>query len=166
MGCGGSGTARVPVPCSSRPGAACGGAGVWLRLAKEARSCFPLGQGELALQQPSAGRAWQGAHGKTNRLCPLLRPAAPELSHGVGDLEFQKRKMQCHSHPALASLTHYKGQEQHPFPSAAGLAVRAVPQSLQSVLGWAAGTGNKVVALHRKPSFLRCSLRTGGSVVQ
>lgn len=80
-----------------------------------------------------------GAHGKTNRLCPLLRPVAPELSHGVGDLQFQKRKTQCHSHPALASLTHNKGQKQHPFPSAAGLAVQVVPQSLQSALGVGSG---------------------------
>lgn len=114
MGCGGSGTARVPVPCSSRPGAACGGAGVWLRLAKEAQSCFPLGQGELALQQPSAGRAWQGAHGKTNRLCPLLRPAAPELSHGVGDLKFQKRKMQSFP-PCLGIPDTLQGSGAAPF---------------------------------------------------
>lgn len=115
----GSGPAHAPGPCSSRPGAAFGAAGVWLGLVRGA----PPGQGELALQQLWAGRAWQGAHAKTNWLCPLLRPAAPELRHGVGDLELQKRKMQCHPHTALASLTQNQAQKQHPFPSAAGLAV-------------------------------------------
>lgn len=70
---------------------------------------FPLGERNLALQQPWAGRAWQGACGKTDRLCPLLRPVAPELGHGVGGLALQKRKAQGHSHPASASPTANKG---------------------------------------------------------
>lgn len=122
-----------PGPCSSRPGAAFGGAGVWLRLVKEAGSSFPLGQGELALHSPGQGES--GRSPWPNKPALSSQTCGAELRHGVGDLELQKRKMHCHSHTTLASLTHNKGQKQHPFPSATALAVQAVLQSLQSVLG-------------------------------
>lgn len=73
------------------------------------RGRFPLGERNLAPQQPWAGRAWQGARGKTHWLCPLLRPAAPELGHGVGGLALQKRKVQGHSHTVSVSTTPNKG---------------------------------------------------------
>lgn len=88
---------------------ACSGLGVGLGLGREAQSSFPLSERNVALQQLWVGRAWLGACGKTDQLCPLLRPVAPELSHGIDSLVLNKRKMQCHSHPVLASLTPNKG---------------------------------------------------------
>lgn len=123
----------------------------------------PQDERNLALQQPWAGRAWQGARRKTDPLCPLLRPAAPELSHGVGGLALQKKKAQRHSHPLLASLPPNEGQKQHPFPGAVGLLCEPCPRPPAAGVGGAAGTGNKVTALRKKPNFLRRSLGTGGS---
>lgn len=119
----GQGTAKGGQPCMGRGGALWDslcppslqqqGPGVlvvaWLGLGKEAWGCFP--QAEKPGIAAAVGRVSLAGRPRQNRRNFVLSLDLWCLSQVVGGLALQKRKVQCHSHPALASLTLNKGQK-------------------------------------------------------